>query len=360
MNLLLLLLLSETSAKVPPSVHQASQLAYRRKGNRVPHNSHHIPEGFCGSTKQETGYIKAEDKEYFYWLGKSKRSPGTDPLILWLSGGPGCSSSLAVLVENGPCKLAKDPTTKKLTALDNPYTWTSQANVLWLDQPAGVGFSYKSSTSAESDSTSAQVAKDILGFLIKWLAANQEYQHRPLFIFGESYGGHFAPAAAKAIMQHNKLVRSSHARHTIKLKGIGLGDAMVDPQVQYQYYGKYLASLDPKTREGFLSDAAIKEMNEDTPACLRGINKCMMDDATCPAAKKNCGETFLGPVEGAKRTYFDVRKQTCENPLWCYDFTAVIAWMTLASTRKALGVHEKSEGWAVCNLKVNSHFHTGA
>ena len=70
------------------------------------------------------------------WPGKGKRSNGeTIPLVIWLTGGPGCSSSLALLTENGPCKVNKDGATTNV----NPYSWTEAAHVLWLDQPANVG-----------------------------------------------------------------------------------------------------------------------------------------------------------------------------------------------------------------------------
>ena len=52
------------------------------------------------------------------------------PFVVWLTGGPGCSSTLALLTENGPCKVNDDG---KSTTV-NPYSWTEAAHVLWLDQ----------------------------------------------------------------------------------------------------------------------------------------------------------------------------------------------------------------------------------
>ena len=94
------------------------------------------------------------DKNLFYWffekrttsqrppegdcVGLPRRKNGkgeTTPLVVWLTGGPGCSSSLALLTENGPCEVNKDGATTKV----NPYSWIESAHVLWLDQPANVG-----------------------------------------------------------------------------------------------------------------------------------------------------------------------------------------------------------------------------
>merc|ERR1711869_49568 len=74
--------------------------------------------------------------KYFFWLFESKADPTKDPLIMWLSGGPGCSSQLALLAENGPCTVNKQGKAKL-----NPHSWHTKANMMWVDQPAGVGFS---------------------------------------------------------------------------------------------------------------------------------------------------------------------------------------------------------------------------
>ena len=107
---------------------------------------------------------------------------------MWLTGGPGCSSTLALLTENGPCKVNEDGT----GTIKNDFSWTESAHVLWLDQPAGVGFSYGS----ETDTNEQMVAEDAYYFLQAFFQTYPQYQENPLFIVGESYGGHYAPAIA--------------------------------------------------------------------------------------------------------------------------------------------------------------------
>jgi cathepsin A (carboxypeptidase C) len=97
-----------------------------------------------------------------------------------LTGGPGCSSTLALLTENGPCKVAGDGSSTTV----NPYSWTEAAHVLWLDQPAGVGFSY----GAEDDSNEAMISEDAFYFLQAFFQTNPDYARSPLYIVGESYG----------------------------------------------------------------------------------------------------------------------------------------------------------------------------
>ena len=91
-----------------------------------------VPEHLCGdgTNRQEAGYIAVGDmsgKYYFYWLAESRSEPEKDPLILWLSGGPGCSSIVALLRENGPCTVNADAK----TTTSNPFSWNTKANMLW-------------------------------------------------------------------------------------------------------------------------------------------------------------------------------------------------------------------------------------
>lgn len=78
-------------------------------------------------------------------LAESRNDPKTDPLVIWLTGGPGCSSQLAFWTENGPYtyKYSKSGTERVLINY-NENSWNNRANVLWLDQPVGTGFSFAS------------------------------------------------------------------------------------------------------------------------------------------------------------------------------------------------------------------------
>ena len=98
------------------------------------------PTGLCDNVTSSAGYFKLTtgDKNYFYWYFESRSAPATDPLVLWLTGGPGCSSEVALFGENGPCKVSADGQ----TTTRNEFAWNSRANLLYVDQPTGTGFSY--------------------------------------------------------------------------------------------------------------------------------------------------------------------------------------------------------------------------
>ncbi len=112
------------------------------------------------TVKQYTGYIDiAEgDKHYFYWFFESRKDPENDPVVIWLNGGPGCSSTTGLFFELGPSSISKD-----LKPIRNPYSWNSNASVIFLEQPLGVGYSY-SSLGAKVSSTD-QAAKGFYVFL---------------------------------------------------------------------------------------------------------------------------------------------------------------------------------------------------
>ena len=89
--------------------------------------------------KHYSGFLNASaGSHYHYWFVESQHNPTTDPLLLWLNGGPGCSSMLGLLTENGPFHLNAAGT----TVHENVFAWNKQANIIYMESPGGVGFSY--------------------------------------------------------------------------------------------------------------------------------------------------------------------------------------------------------------------------
>ncbi len=86
-----------------------------------------VENGLCDATvKSYSGYFGVDsgvDKNYFYWLFESRATPASDPLVMWLNGGPGCSSELGLLTENGPCTVNAEGT----DTINNPYSWNNNA-----------------------------------------------------------------------------------------------------------------------------------------------------------------------------------------------------------------------------------------
>eukprot|EP00756_Hemistasia_phaeocysticola_P018278 Hpha_TRINITY_DN15584_c1_g1::TRINITY_DN15584_c1_g1_i1::g.107419::m.107419 len=167
------------------------------------------------------GYVAVnQTRNLFYWFFESRNDPTNDPFVLWMTGGPGCSGQLALFVENGPYKVDSD---QKVTL--NPYSWNSKANILYIDQPVGTGFSYDSSSTDLGVTNEAEMAMNMWEFFQGWFKAFPKYASNRFFIAGESYGGHYVPALAHMIQRQNQ----AKAGLEIKLSGILIGDGLVDP-----------------------------------------------------------------------------------------------------------------------------------
>jgi carboxypeptidase C (cathepsin A) len=108
--------------------------------HKISLKAHDPSDAVCnGATKGFSGYLSIGDwKHFYFYYFESRKAPATDPLIMWINGGPGCSSMTGLFMELGPCRVneagnSTDP---------NPASWIEEASVFFLDQPIGVGFSY--------------------------------------------------------------------------------------------------------------------------------------------------------------------------------------------------------------------------
>jgi len=166
------------------------------------------------SYKQYSGYLQADEDTYFhYWFVESEKSPSEDPLLLWLNGGPGCSSMDGLLNELGPFTLSEDGS----RLLPNPYAWNTFANVLFIESPACVGYSYnlKGNCSASDDGTSLLNYNALLYFFEKF----PQFKKNKFFVTGESYGGIYVPTLTLRIAE----ARQSNG---IQLQGFAVGNGL--------------------------------------------------------------------------------------------------------------------------------------
>ncbi|CAI8606347.1 unnamed protein product [Vicia faba] len=220
---------------------------------------------------QYAGYISVdakEDRKLFYYFVESPLNSSTKPLVLWLNGGPGCSSfGYGAMQELGPFRVNSDANTLSL----NKHAWNKVANVLFLESPAGVGFSYSNNT---SDYTvgDKKTAIDSYFFLRNWLSRFPQYKTRDLFITGESYAGHYIPQLADLIYSKNK---KNENQKQINLKGIAVGNGWIDDNLcmkgMYDYYWTHALNSD-ETHYGIEKHCHFKSFNESNE-CVGYQNK---------------------------------------------------------------------------------------
>ncbi|GMY09794.1 serine carboxypeptidase-like 40 [Fagus crenata] len=140
---------------------------------------------------QYGGYVtvdKSAGRAFYYYFVEAHHSKDSLPLLLWLNGGPSCSSlAYGAMQELGPFRVHSDGK----TLYRNKFSWNYAANVLFLESPAGVGFSYSNSTSDYNKNGDRRTAADNYVFLLNWLERFSEYKNRDFYISGESYAGHY-------------------------------------------------------------------------------------------------------------------------------------------------------------------------
>jgi serine carboxypeptidase-like clade 2 len=174
--------------------------------------------------EQYAGYVTVDEEHgraLFYYFVESPYDAASKPLVLWLNGGPGCSSlGAGAMEELGPFRV--NPDGKTLSR--NRHAWNNVANVIFLESPAGVGFSYSNTSSDYGKSGDLRTAVDSYVFLLHWLERFPEYKGRDFYIAGESYAGHYVPELATVIVA----VRKHTGKDPTNLKGIFVGNPFLD------------------------------------------------------------------------------------------------------------------------------------
>ncbi|KAI9507817.1 Alpha/Beta hydrolase protein [Russula earlei] len=310
------------------------------------------------SVKQYSGYLDITNgKHLFFWFFESRSNPSKDPLVLWLNGGPGCSSSTGLLFELGPCRITDEG--KNIT--HNPYSWNERANIIFLDQPIGVGFSY--STDGSTVNTSPVAGVDVYAFLELFITRYHEYAHLPFHLAAESYGGTFAPHIASVIHKKNKELSRATAPKLarINLASVMLANGLTDPYIQmksvpeYACDGPYPIYDDPDGPQ-------CTALRSKVPTCQRLIKSCydFGSRLPCVSAGLYCWSQLFGPLQETGLNLYDVRRKCdrskdADGPL-CYKQVGWIEiWMNNPKNKAALGV-DPSRKFESCNTEVNQAF----
>ncbi|OSX56159.1 hypothetical protein POSPLADRAFT_1050876 [Postia placenta MAD-698-R-SB12] len=313
------------------------------------------------SVKQYSGYLDiAEDKHLFFWFFEARVNPEEAPLLLWLNGGPGCSSSTGLLFELGPCSVSDNGA----NVTYNPYSWNTHANVIFLDQPVDVGFSY--ADDGTSVNTSPVAGKDVYAFLELFLGRFNKYASASFHIAAESYGGTYAPNIASVIHAENQLLARAQAQNKaapgllhINLASIMLGNGLTNPYIQmasvpdWACDGPYPVFDDPSGPE-------CEALRTKVPTCQRLLQSCYNFESrlTCVPALLYCNSQIMGPLVQLGLNPYDVRRK-CDRSKdgdLCYpQMNWIETWMNTPATKRALGVNPSRE-FASCNMEVNQAF----
>ena len=169
-----------------------------------------------------SGYLSASaTKQFHYMFNLAHQDWENKPLVLWLNGGPGCSSLDGWSSENGPMQMDA-----KGNYIMNEYSWNKEANMLYIESPGDVGFSYiDSKLDYELEINDDIAAEDNFNALMDFFKKYSTFKGKDFYISGESYAGIYVPMLAHKIILYNK---NAKANSKINLKGILVGNGVAD------------------------------------------------------------------------------------------------------------------------------------
>ncbi|KAF1971057.1 alpha/beta-hydrolase [Bimuria novae-zelandiae CBS 107.79] len=159
-----------------------------------------------------------ESRQLFFWFFPSTQAETPKEVVIWLNGGPGCSSLSGLLTENGPFTWESGT----LSPVQNPYSWTNLTNMIWIEQPVGVGFSQ----GTPNITNEIELAAEFRGFWKNFISTF-DMQSWDVYVTGESYAGFYVPYIADGFI-------SANDTEYFNLKGISINDPIIGDETNQQ------------------------------------------------------------------------------------------------------------------------------
>ncbi|KAI4662126.1 uncharacterized protein J4E88_010916 [Alternaria novae-zelandiae] len=362
----------------------------------------HLPAGALADLGVEN---QTYEINTYFWFFESRKDPANAPLSIWMNGGPGSSSFVGLLRENGPCFIGADSNSTYL----NEWSWNNEVNMLYLDQPVQVGMSYDSlvNITTNLDTGDLEVvdfgngpvppqnnsfyvgtypsensnlttrgtensARALWNFAQVWF---QEFpEHKPnddrISIATESYGGRYGPAFAAYFQEQNEKIENgtwseAGQTHLLHLDTLLIINGCIDRYVQWpayprmQYNNTYGIKAVNESRYEEVLDNLYKE-----GGCLDQIEECrnisLIYDPTnqgynetvnevCEAAETFCSETIRDPYFDTDLNYYDISAPGAAAfpPPWYQ------GWLNQPHVQQGLGV---PLNWTQSNSAVSRAF----
>ncbi|KHJ32536.1 putative carboxypeptidase s1 protein [Erysiphe necator] len=274
--------------------------------------------GICETTpgvNQYSGYLSVGTNEnMWFWFFEARNRPTTAPLSVWFNGGPGCSSMVGLFQENGPCHFENGSDEPSL----NPYSWNEYSNMLYIDQPIGVGFSYGENNVNSTTSSAVLVWKLVQAFYAQF----PQYENRTFGVFTESYGGHYGPEFVSYFQSQNMAIKDGRIKaQVIDVKVLAINNGWYDSAIQtkalidYAYKNNYRPLINSTEYNEYI-DVYNKH-------CLPALQNCTSkvgQDASCAFAFDTCSNYVEGPILNTKDFgIYDVRAPRDDpNPITTY------------------------------------------
>uniref|UniRef100_A0A672NEV4 Carboxypeptidase n=1 Tax=Sinocyclocheilus grahami TaxID=75366 RepID=A0A672NEV4_SINGR len=298
------------------------------------------------SFKHYSGYFSvADNKHLHYWFVESQKDPAGSPVVLWLNGGPGCSSLDGLLTEHGPFLIQDDGVTLEY----NPYSWNKIANVLYLESPAGVGFSYSDDKKYTTNDT--EVATNNYLALKEFFRLFPEFSKNEFFLTGESYGGIYIPTLAEIVMEDS----------SINLQGIAVGNGLSSYElndnslVYFAYYHGLLGtSLWNDLQKFCCKDGVCNFYDNQDVNCSTSVIQIIVYQSGLNMY--NLYAPCAGGVQQRKlRGVVSLFKSSRLDPP-CTNSTPSTLYLNNKLVKSALHISPNALDWIICSAEVNLNY----
>ncbi|KAH8429279.1 putative serine carboxypeptidase (CpdS) [Aspergillus melleus] len=231
-------------------------------GTGIPEVDFDVGESYAGLLPN----TPSGNSSLFFWFFPSQNPKATDEITIWLNGGPGCSSLDGLLQENGPF-LWQSGTYKPLR---NPYSWTNLTNVVYVDQPAGTGFSPGPSTVQNEEGVAFQFKS-----WFKHFSDTFGLHGRKVYLTGESYAGQYIPYIASAMLDEED-------EKYYNVKGIQINDPSINDDA-VMIYAPAVRHFNHYANLFALNDSFVEDINSRAERC--GYNQFLDEALTYPPPK---------------------------------------------------------------------------
>ncbi|XP_049932134.1 serine carboxypeptidase-like 8 isoform X9 [Nymphaea colorata] len=312
-----------------------------------------------------TGYITVNEttsNNLFYYFIKSERNATEDPLILWLTGGPGCSGFSGLVVEIGPLRFKVEEYDGSLPTLEyHPYSFTKFASVIFVDAPTFTGFSYSNSTSDHITGDFKSFEEDYV-FLKKWLQQHPEFHSNPLYIAGDSYSGYIIPPLTYRIA--TEMEDGTGAMFNLKgyIEGNPLTDYNFDASVVP--FARGMSLISEKLYQATKKSCNGKYYHPSDENCIKNID--LIDELIADINPWQILEVYCGslwspkqkPRLATRRAFYEFQPNhhfpSNVPPLNCreYGYYLCYVWANNETVREALHVRKGTVGeWQRCSKR---------
>ncbi|CAO3688037.1 unnamed protein product [Rhizopus stolonifer] len=287
---------------------------------------------------------KKSNSNIFFWMVEQEEKTDPEKAIIWLNGGPGCSSMDGLFLENGPFRVQKN-----LSLSINEGGWQNYATNIYVDQPVGTGFSF-----ADSDSymhSLPEAADKFIQFIDKLLDLFPNLRQKSLYLAGESFAGTYIPYFASRMLKVNK----EKEQVDYNLKGIAIGNGWISAEHQYNAYYDY------SIQQGLVSSDRLDLLTTHFKDCQKDLKeKETSHISSCERVLTDVLDSNIRENKEGKKVcmnVYDTRMKDEPYPecglSWPYELSDMTKYLRLNEVKKAIHAEKQSLGWKECSSTVS-------